>query len=246
LLLFFLFDGTFSSKSNTIQKFPSYEKTTMKIGECFDKGNKSFKNSSYEQARIELEKCLTINPNHYDSKHLLAQVFLIQNNWNSSLKLSDELIFSKGKLKDRSIRAKSYFELKEYDNAIADYNILIQLDYKNIDHLDNRGWAYYNTSNYISAKKDFTKMISLCDKKSDKQAYAFYMRGWCHAGNEDYDKAKSDYSNAILIKEDGEYYYARGLTYRKLENKKKSCRDFKSAISLGHSGAKDMYDNNCR
>ena len=226
---------------------PGKSKQSMSLSECFAKGNRFFKNGSYDLARNELENCLIINPNHDDSKFLLAQVFLKQKNWNSSLKLSDELVTSRGTLKDRSIRAESYFELKQYKNAILDYSHLIILDGKNTNYLDYRGWAYYNTSQYLNAEKDFSSLISLHDKKSDDRAEAFHMRGYCHYENNKLKKARSDFSNAIRIdKKNGQYYYSRGLIYKEEKNKKKFCKDFKSAISLGYSGAKALYENNCR
>jgi lipoprotein NlpI len=97
--------------------------------------------------------------------------------------------------------AWAWMDMKEYENASADFTEAIRVNPKNPDAYYGRGGVWLKRGNYDEAITDYTEAIRL----KPKFAYAYYGRGiaWYFKGN--YDKAIADESEAIRLNP----YYAR-------------------------------------
>ena len=60
-----------------------------------------------------------------------------------------------------------------------------------------------------------------------------------------YEKCISDMTKAILIKEDSNSYYYRGLANIKLSKKENGCKDLSKAGELGKTNAYSEITKNC-
>jgi len=67
----------------------------------------------------------------------------------------------------------SFFELGDYDRAIADYDKAIALNPQDADAYYNRGLAYYHKGDYDQAITDFNQAIAL----DPQHALAYLGRG---------------------------------------------------------------------
>jgi len=108
-------------------------------------------------------------------------------------------------------RGLAYYDKRDYDHAIADYDQAIKLDPKNANAFKFRGLAYYRKQDYFHAIADFDEAIRI----EPGNAEAFYQRGTAYVQKKDYGRAITDYN--VAIKLDPKYAFAfnnRGDAYR--------------------------------
>jgi tetratricopeptide (TPR) repeat protein len=90
-------------------------------------------------------------------------------------------------------RANGYFESKDYDRAVENYNEAIRLDPKEFMAYSNRGCAYHAKKDYDRAIKDFSEAIRL----DPSQVLVYENRGSAYRRKRDYDRAVEDYTEAV-------------------------------------------------
>ena len=81
------------------------------------------------------------------------------------------------KKEDYYNRGDAKLKLKDYKNAILDYNKAIELDPNYVDAYNVRGLAKYDLKDYGGAILDFNKVIELNNKGPYFLAGAHYNRG---------------------------------------------------------------------
>jgi tetratricopeptide (TPR) repeat protein/thiol-disulfide isomerase/thioredoxin len=92
-------------------------------------------------------------------------------------------------------RAGLYFQLKQYDNAVASWTRIIELDPKRALSYDERGLAYSNAGKYAQSIPDYTRAIEL-----DPNVSSFWNgRGWAYLEMGRYDASLSDLDKAIEL-----------------------------------------------
>ena len=126
--------------------------------------------------------------------------------------------------------------LKQYKQAIADYNTAIDLDPKYARAYNNRGVAYDALGQYEQAIADYNTAIEL---DHDPLARPYNNRGWAYRNLGQYERAIEDYNTAIDL--DPEYataYNNRGNTYRRLEDYEAALADYGRAIELNPDNAR--------
>lgn len=128
-------------------------------------------------------------------------------------------------------RGNTWYNIKEYDKAIADYDKVLVLDSDSALALYNRGYAWIAKKEYDKAIKDYDKIINLYPKD---YAVAYLNRAAIRRINKEYEKAIEDYNEAIKIDPDyANAYYNRGLSEKEkngdLENSK---NDFEKYLML--------------
>ena len=93
-------------------------------------------------------------------------------------------------------RGLVYYDLKQYDKAIADFSKAIELKPDYVEALNSRGSVYYDLKQYDKAIADYSKAIEL---KPDYKA-AWYYRGAGPRDPEAIRQAVADYTKAIQLK----------------------------------------------
>ena len=117
---------------------------------------------------------------------------------------------------------------REYDWAIEDYNIVIDMNPDNVEAYYNRGVTYHHKGDYDRAIEDYTKTIQL---KPD-YANAYYNRGLSYDNKGASDRAIEDFTKVIqLDPNDAGAYFNRGLASNDKE-------DMTEAIRLLLTGSK--------
>jgi len=126
-------------------------------------------------------------------------------------------------------RGLRWFEKKEYDKAIADYDEAIKLDRKYVTAYNNRGYVW-------NVKRDFNKAIADYDeaiKWDPKYVRAYFNRGNALSETGDFDKAIADYNEALRL--DPKFtgvYVNRGITSSNKGEFDKAIADYNEAIRL--------------
>jgi tetratricopeptide (TPR) repeat protein len=137
------------------------------------------------------------------------------------------------------------FGQKNYDAAIAGYNLLIEVLVKQQGTGSQlsatyflRGRAYQQKGEYDQAIADFDQAITL--KPDDAGTYS--SRGDAYRKKGEYDRAIADYDQALALEPDyAEAYYGRGLTYSLNGEYDRAIKDFDQALALKPGYAEAYY-----
>lgn len=127
-------------------------------------------------------------------------------------------------------RGQSYADTGDYDRAILNYGLAIELAPDYVQAYIQRGRAY--TGDIYRARraiKDFSKAIEL----APDLAIAYYHRGVRHFVTENYDQAVDDLSQAIDL--DPTYtdaYRWRAMSFQKLGNQEQATADWERLLSI--------------
>jgi tetratricopeptide (TPR) repeat protein len=112
-------------------------------------------------------------------------------------------------------RGISYYNLKDWQRALQDFERAIKLNSKNSEAYFYRAMTFYKLQDFARAIASFDNVVKV-DPESDR---AFYFRGRSNFNSQAYDRAIADFSQALTLKPDLiESYYYRGLAYSKLGN----------------------------
>ncbi|MBF0320398.1 MAG: tetratricopeptide repeat protein [Nitrospirae bacterium] len=130
-------------------------------------------------------------------------------------------------------RGLAYLELKQYDNAVADFTEAIQASPKQYLYYMNRGIANSDRKHYTDAIADYRKAIGLNPSNVD-HAYRVYANlAYAHYFNKDYKMAIDECTDAIKKNPNkDEAYVMRGLSYQQLDNCELAIADFTRAIEI--------------
>lgn len=94
-------------------------------------------------------------------------------------------------------RASSYMELKDYQNATADYDNVIKLDTTNVTAREDRGWINLQIGRYLAATVDLSQAIQLKGKDNCKLLSSYEYLGDAYTKLGAYQDAIGSYSQGI-------------------------------------------------
>jgi tetratricopeptide (TPR) repeat protein len=137
------------------------------------------------------------------------------------------------------LRGYSKFNLKDYEGAMEDYDVAIQLEPDNFDALFSRGILFEKLKDFENAINDFTKCISLNGSSSK----AFFNRAYNKSLNQDFNGAVEDYSKSIsLSPQNQNAYFNRGMINKFFSKVETALKDFDEAIKIDPNFV-DAYQN---
>jgi hypothetical protein len=177
----------------------------------FKISSRSFDYKDYDNAIFFANKALELNPKYgaaywnlamaYDSKGMYHKS---SSNYSAAIKLYDN---DKDQAALHKNRGMVYNELKNYDSAIYDFDIAIEmnLDYGNAYW--NRGLAYDGLKKYKPAINDYTKAVQFMEPGED-MAQVYLQRGVDYALLNQKEKSDSDYHKVLKIMPEPGYYSA--------------------------------------
>ncbi|MDE0468148.1 MAG: tetratricopeptide repeat protein [Candidatus Poribacteria bacterium] len=134
------------------------------------------------------------------------------------------------------------YKLGDYENAIADYDMAVQLNPDHADAYNNRGNVKYKLKQCNAAIADYDLAIRLNPNHAD----AYNNRGKAKHKLGQYRAAITDYNAAIQLKPDhAEVYNNRGKAEHNLGQYVIAITDYDMAIHLNRDNA-DAYNNRGR
>jgi len=135
-------------------------------------------------------------------------------------------------------RGIAYSRLKQFDQAIADYDLVIRLVPSFVQAYNNRGLAYYDHKQFDRAIADQDQAIRL----DPNFAPAYNNRGIAYAALKQIDQAITNYDKAIrLDPNDAATYLNRGKAYDVLDKINHAITDYDHAIRIDPNFA-DAYE----
>lgn len=195
--------------------------------------NDPYNRSFYEKAVSHFTKAIKINPKYMNDNYYIKY---------RGNKLSFKHFHA------YTDRGYCYLGLKNYQQAVNDFNQAIEINPNYPASYHGIGEVYYELKNYSQALSYFTKAIQL-----DSNFVAAYNdRGKCYLDSKNYRKAINDFTKVIeLIQSQfpeyfnapgyfyvpvyGNVYYNRGLAYKAIGETKKAEEDFSKALEYGYS-----------
>ncbi len=136
-------------------------------------------------------------------------------------------------------RAKLYFNLQKYDQAMTDYNKAIQSDSTEGEYYINRGAVFALSGQLEMALKDFNKGLEL----DPKHANGYKNRSLVFQSFSQWDKAISDITTYLdMHPEDADLWYERGRI-KNIQNKfGEALPDIDRAIQLNNKQGLYFYE----
>jgi tetratricopeptide (TPR) repeat protein len=196
---------------------------------------------SYELAINDFKKMISIYPDDSELFSLRAEAYYRNKDFNLSISdYTKTLSLSPDDTNALFMRALAKTEQGDRTSAIEDYDKIIKLEnsvepinFKISTVYNNKAYCLVHLENFNEALLNVNKALVL-DKT---EAYIWDTRGELYYKIKQYQKCISDMNSAILIKENGNSYYYRGLAQLKLGKKIQGCKDLSKASDLGHEQA---------
>ena len=175
--------------------------------------------TSQAQSNNDFKKCATkVERNDFDLAidHCTAAI--------QSGELSDQdlaIVFNN--------RGFAYYNKKNYDHAIEDYDRATRLNPNDSDPFYRRGLAYFEKNEYNRAIQDFDEALKL---KPDSVA-ALQKRGLAYEAKRDYDQAIRDYDRAINLQPDyGAAFVRRANAHQEKRQYERALADYEAATQV--------------
>jgi tetratricopeptide (TPR) repeat protein len=126
-------------------------------------------------------------------------------------------------------RGWAYLRLKEYEQAISDFNSALALKPDYARAYGRRGLALSFLKDYQRAFSDFDRAIEL----NPEDTWSYERRGRTYRTFGDYRRAIEDFDRIIELDSNHAWaYYHRGITYRLLKDYQRALADFDRALEL--------------
>jgi len=185
---------------------------------------------NYEQAIIDYNRSIELDPNYVDPYHNRSIVYLMMDNYGQSLIDCNKTITLAPDFMPAYInRGITYTGLRHYDLAAADYTTVLELTPENFYAYYNRGNTNLWTSKYEDAIADYSQTIAL---QPDFVA-AHVNRGVVNTQMDKFEEAIVDYTHAIELNPSYTLaYYNRAFVHRKLGNGEAAIADYTKVIEL--------------
>jgi tetratricopeptide (TPR) repeat protein len=140
------------------------------------------------------------------------------------------------------VKAKYLLETDRYDDAVREFNRVINEDPTVEDALALRAYAKYKLSAYIGTKKDILKYIEL--KGITPEAISLLAKAEYQLT--EFDAALNSLTTALMmIEDDAELYEFRASIYMDRDQQYLACQDWEAAVKLGSSKALISAKTNC-
>lgn len=148
------------------------------------------KKRMYNEALVEINKAVSINPKSAKAYHYRATVLAYKGDldraiadWNKSIELDNTRFIA------YFSRALAFYKKGDADRAIADWTKSIELNPAYTESYYRRGTTYYEKNEYDKAIADFSKGIE-SDPKNAAEYYLY--RAIAYSSKKDYDKSWED------------------------------------------------------
>ncbi|KPJ58277.1 MAG: hypothetical protein AMS15_08760, partial [Planctomycetes bacterium DG_23] len=140
-------------------------------------------------------------------------------------------------------RGLTYRKKRQYDKALADFTITVQISPRFAQAFIDRGNIYLDKGDYGNAIVDYTKSLHI----NPRNANLYNNRGLAYWFRGHYEAAIADYTKAIeLSPKSARAHHNRGIAYFDKGEYTAAMADFDRAIELDTDYIDDAYDSKGR
>jgi tetratricopeptide (TPR) repeat protein len=185
------------------------------FGQFWIKGVEHAAQGNFNEAKVEFEKVLKVDPFNGPAKRALK---VIEDVTNQKIKSNTA---------NRLFKGESYFLKRQWAKAMVEFNKAIEINPGYAQSYFRRGGHYVQKGQHDKAIADYNKAIEI----NPKFAEAYMSRGGTYEQKGQYDKAIADYNKAIEINPKlAEAYVARGYYYAQKDQYENAIADYSKAI----------------
>jgi len=140
------------------------------------------------------------------------------------------------------LRGNFYYNQGKYNEALANYNWVLELRPDDPATLNNRGLTYSHLERYEEALADFNRSLELRPDDPD----TLTNRGIAYGELEGYEESLTDFNRSLEFKpDDSATLTARGVTYSRLERYKESLADLSHSLEHRPDDPNTLYNLAC-
>jgi lipoprotein NlpI len=155
---------------------------------------------------------------------------------NFDLAIGDcSVAIDSGQLSDRDLaiafnnRGLAYYNKKDYDRAIQDFDQAIRFEPDAADYFYRRGLAYFEKNDYSRAIRNFDEALKL----GPENVSILQKRGWAFEAKKEYDHAIRDYDRAISLQSNyGPALIRRANVYQEKRQYEQALADYEAATQV--------------
>ena len=179
------------------------------------------------------------------SNQLIKKLLHIKDQWNElAVVMTDNArLVWKTELENEEFSnyPVSFYETKDFQNALDQYNKAVVSDPGFAEAYYHRGRAYTELNDFSSAINEYTKAIEL----NPNHEKAYINRGYIYNEMKIFKSAIKDFTRGIEINPNSVFgYYNMGVAYYSLGNKEKTVESFQAAARLGDIDSQDWLRSN--
>ncbi|PQA59011.1 tetratricopeptide repeat protein [Siphonobacter curvatus] len=182
-----------------------------------------------------LSSCNSSNKHLEEGRKLLGE-----NKINEAITALNEAVSADaGNAQALNARGVAYYQLKDYSNALLDYEQAMKADSSLYLPYFNRAKLRIAQNDFESAIKDFSKAATLAPDSAE----IYLNRGFVYAELKLPQKATPDFDKAVqLAPKNAETYFVRGNLYLEQKNYPSAIRDYEQAVGLRSDFPKAFYN----
>lgn len=183
-----------------------------------------------EIAKIDLSYALQLNPLNPHAISGLAEYEANKGDLLNALSLYNKaILLQKSDSILYSNRGKINCRLKNFKEAVSDFESALQIDDKYIGAYLGRGNCLAEMGEKNSAIKDYSRVLDI----DAKNVTAFNNRAYTYFEIKEYSKSLDDYNQAIIINsKHADLYFGRSEVYEKVGKINMALEDAKTAVTL--------------
>jgi len=201
-------------------------------------------NNDYKYAIDDLKKAIKIDKTNPDYLFLIAEFYLHERKYKKALDFYKKANISDPYYLDNYERlAEANYRMNEYEEAIRNINLFLNVNYRNVDALKLAGQIYYDKGDYKKSIAYLTQATYINCRRID----VLVARGKSYLENDEYQRAGMDFNIALdLDSKNGELWYLKGLAFMYQDKMKQACKYFTKASYLNYYKAEEYLLKECQ
>ena len=215
-------------------------KNKHSLKKIFTEAFQSYKKKNFKTSELSCYKILSINPNHFDSMCLLANIFAINKNFDRA----KEFLHKANEIQPKNVSVlnnlgTAYKELEQIEKSISFYQNVLEIEPNHTNANYNLGLVFYKLKEIKKAKSYLEKTVKI----QPNYALAYFSLGNVQSEFKEYKKAKESYLKVIDLRPDlASAQNNLGLIFRELREPQNAINCYKKTIKINpkHAGA---YNN---
>ncbi len=216
------------------------DKKKKSLKEVFAEAQEYYRKKDYKKAEIYCYKILSIDPNHFNSLSLLANLFAINRNFSKAKEfLEKAIIIQPENTTILNNLGTAYRELGDTEKAITFYKKILGINSNHTNANYNLGLIFYGLKELKTSKEYLEKTVEI----QPNYAFAHYSLGNLQKEFKELKKAKESFQKAIKLRPDfASAQNNLGLVFSNMGDPDSAVKCYEKALELDpkHAGA---YNN---
>ena len=206
------------------------DKKKQSLKEIFVEASEYYKRKDFKTAEIYCYKILSIDPNHFDSLSLLANIFAVSRNFSKSKELLEKAI----KIQPENTTILNNLgtacrELGDIEKAMFFYQKVLSINSNHTNANYNLGLIFFGLKELKKAKEYLKKTVKI----QPNYAFAHFSLGNLQKEFKELKKAKASYLKAIEIRPSlASAQNNLGLVFSEMGDSKAAIECYKKALEI--------------